>query len=200
MPVVKIVSAQFELSAVSLEGCPRGAVPEFAFIGRSNVGKSTLLNLIAGQQGLARVSGSPGRTREINFFMVNERWRLVDLPGYGYAKVSKAQRAGFREFVSNYLLERESLFCAFVLIDSRHSPQGLDLEFVQWLVEASVPFVLVFTKADKNKAAVVKKNVADFLKAMEEFSEGSPTVFVTSTKTRAGRREILAFIGGALQD
>jgi len=200
VPVVKIVSAQFELSAVSLEGCPRGAVPEFAFIGRSNVGKSTLLNLIAGQQGLARVSGSPGRTREINFFMVNERWRLVDLPGYGYAKVSKAQRAGFREFVSNYLLERESLFCAFVLIDSRHSPQGLDLEFVQWLVEASVPFVLVFTKADKNKAAVVKKNVADFLKAMEEFSEGSPTVFVTSTKTRAGRREILAFIGGALQD
>ncbi len=200
MPVVKIVSAQFELSAVSLEGCPRGAVPEFAFIGRSNVGKSTLLNLIAGQQGLARVSGSPGRTREINFFMVNEQWRLVDLPGYGYAKVSKAQRAGFREFVSNYLLERESLFCAFVLIDSRHSPQGLDLEFVQWLVEASVPFVLVFTKADKNKAAVVKKNVADFLKAMEEFSEGSPTVFVTSTKTRAGRREILAFIGEALQD
>ncbi len=200
MPVVKIVSAQFELSAVSLEGCPRGAVPEFAFIGRSNVGKSTLLNLIVGQQGLARVSGSPGRTREINFFMVNEQWRLVDLPGYGYAKVSKAQRAGFREFVSNYLLERESLFCAFVLIDSRHSPQGLDLEFVQWLVEASVPFVLVFTKADKNKAAVVKKNVADFLKAMEEFSEGSPTVFVTSTKTRAGRREILAFIGEALQD
>ena len=200
MPVVKIVSAQFELSAVSLEGCPRGAVPEFAFIGRSNVGKSTLLNLIAGQQGLARVSGSPGRTREINFFMVNEQWRLVDLPGYGYAKVSKAQRAGFREFVSNYLLERESLFCAFVLIDSRHSPQGLDLEFVQWLVEASVPFVLVFTKADKNKAAVVKKNIADFLKAMEEFSEGSPTVFVTSTKTRAGRREILAFIGEALQD
>lgn len=200
MPVVKIVSAQFELSAVSLEGCPRGAVPEFAFIGRSNVGKSTLLNLIAGQQGLARVSGSPGRTREINFFMVNEQWRLVDLPGYGYAKVSKAQRAGFREFVSNYLLERESLFCAFVLIDSRHSPQGLDLEFVQWLVEASVPFVLVFTKADKNKAAVVQKNVADFLKAMEEFSEGSPTVFVTSTKTRAGRREILAFIGEALQD
>jgi len=200
VPVVKIVSAQFELSAVSLEGCPRGAVPEFAFIGRSNVGKSTLLNLIVGQQGLARVSGSPGRTREINFFMVNEQWRLVDLPGYGYAKVSKAQRAGFREFVSNYLLERESLFCAFVLIDSRHSPQGLDLEFVQWLVEASVPFVLVFTKADKNKAAVVKKNVADFLKAMEEFSEGSPTVFVTSTKTRAGRREILAFIGEALQD
>ena len=200
MPVVKIVSAQFEMSAVSLEGCPRGAVPEFAFIGRSNVGKSTLLNLIAGQQGLARVSGSPGRTREINFFMVNEQWRLVDLPGYGYAKVSKAQRAGFQEFVSNYLLERESLFCAFVLIDSRHSPQGLDLEFVQWLVEASVPFVLVFTKADKNKAAVVKKNVADFLKAMEEFSEGSPTVFVTSTKTRAGRREILAFIGEALQD
>ena len=200
MPVVKIVSAQFELSAVSLEGCPRGAVPEFAFIGRSNVGKSTLLNLIAGQQGLARVSGSPGRTREINFFMVNEQWRLVDLPGYGYAKVSKAQRAGFREFVSNYLLERESLFCAFVLIDSRHSPLGLDLECVQWLVEASVHFVLGFTKADKNKAAVVQKNVADFLKAMEEFSEGSPTVFVTSTKTRAGRREILAFIGEALQD
>ncbi|MBJ06487.1 MAG: YihA family ribosome biogenesis GTP-binding protein [Verrucomicrobiaceae bacterium] len=196
---MKILSAHFELSAVNLEGCPAGSVPEFAFIGRSNVGKSTLLNLVAGKNGLARVSRSPGRTREINFFMMNDQWRLVDLPGYGYAKVSKSRRAGFNEFVSSYLLERENLLCAFVLVDSRHSPQKLDLEFVQWLVEASVPFVLVFTKADKNKPAAVRENVASFLTKMEDFSEGSPTIFTTSAKTREGRREILAFIGNVLQ-
>ena len=199
MTVVKILSAQFELSAVSPEGWPGDSLPEFAFIGRSNVGKSTLLNLIAGKDGLARVSGSPGRTREINFFKLNDRWRLVDLPGYGYAKVSKAQRAGFQEFVSRYLLERENLFCAFVLVDSRHPPQNLDLDFVQWLVEASVPFTLVFTKADKSKPPVVRRNVTSFLTAMEEFSEGSPTVFTTSAKTGSGRHGILAFIGDALQ-
>ena len=196
---MKILSAHFELSAVNLEGCPAGSVPEFAFIGRSNVGKSTLLNLVAGKNGLARVSRSPGRTREINFFMMNDQWRLVDLPGYGYAKVSKSRRAGFNEFVSSYLLERENLLCAFVLVDSRHSPQKLDLEFVQWLVEASVPFVLVFTKADKNKPAAVRENVASFLTKMEGFSEGSSTIFTTSAKTREGRREILAFIGNVLQ-
>ena len=191
---VKVESAQFELSAVSLETCPRSDLPEFAFIGRSNVGKSALINLLAAKDGLARVSGAPGRTREINFFTINKKWSLVDLPGYGYAKVSKADRARFNEFVSEYLIERENLYCAFVLIDSRHSPQKLDLEFVQWLVDHGIPFALVFTKADKVKPKVVQKNIALFREAMKEWSEGEATVFTTSSKTKEGRKEILSFV------
>lgn len=145
---MKIQSARFELSAVSLETCPDSRLPEFAFIGRSNVGKSSLLNQLCSQAGLARVSGTPGRTREINFFTINGAWSLVDLPGYGYARASKTDRERFNEFVSEYLRERENLCCAFVLIDARHVPQQLDLEFVQWLVEGEIPFALVFTKAD----------------------------------------------------
>lgn len=196
---MQIRSAQFELSAVSLETCPRSTLPEFAFIGRSNVGKSSLLNLLTNQSGLARVSGSPGRTREINFFTINKAWSLVDLPGYGYAKVSLADRERFNEFVSDYLRERENLCGAFVLIDSRHAPQKLDLEFVEWLVEGGIPFALVFTKADKVKEKMVKKNVESFLAAMREWSEGEPRVFISSTKTREGRREILAFIEEAME-
>ena len=196
---MKIHSSQFELSAVSLEGCPRSSLPEFAFIGRSNVGKSSLINLLANKDGLARVSGNPGRTREINFFTINGKWSLVDLPGYGFAKVSKADRARFQGFMADYLIKRENLFCSFVLIDSRHSPQRIDLEFVQWLVEGAVPFSLVFTKADKSKAAVLRKNVALFLDAMKEWSEGEPAVFKSSAKTGDGRREILAFIEDAIQ-
>ena len=154
MKTVKIQSAIFERGAVSFDGCPESKLPEFAFIGRSNVGKSSLLNLLADKDGLARVSGNPGRTREINFFTINGTWSLVDLPGYGYAKVSKADRARFQEFIATYLIERENLFCAFVLIDSRQPPQRIDLEFVQWLVEAAVPFALVFTKAEKTLSLI----------------------------------------------
>ncbi len=195
---MKIQSAIFERGAVSFDGCPDSQLPEFAFIGRSNVGKSSLINLLSGIEGLARVSGNPGRTREINFFTVNDQWSLVDLPGYGYAKVSKADRERFQKFISDYLIGRENLFCAFVLIDSRHPPQRIDLEFVQWLVEGGVPFALVFTKADKSKPAVVRKNITLLLEAMKAWSEGEPAVFTTSAKTREGRKEILAFIGSAL--
>ena len=199
MKTVKIQSAIFERGAVSFDGCPESKLPEFAFIGRSNVGKSSLLNLLADKDGLARVSGNPGRTREINFFTINGTWSLVDLPGYGYAKVSKADRARFQEFIAAYLIERENLFCAFVLIDSRHPPQRIDLEFVQWLVEAAVPFALVFTKAEKTRASALGKNVTLFLDAMKDWSEGEPAVFTSSAKTGEGRREILAFIEAAMQ-
>ena len=198
MKTVKIQSAIFERGAVSFDGCPESKLPEFAFIGRSNVGKSSLLNLLADKDGLARVSGNPGRTREINFFTINGTWSLVDLPGYGYAKVSKADRARFQEFIAAYLIERENLFCAFVLIDSRHPPQRIDLEFVQWLVEAAVPFALVFTKAEKTRASALGKNVTLFLDAMKDWSEGEPAVFTSSAKTGEGRREILAFIEAAM--
>ncbi len=196
---MKIQSAIFERGAVSIDGCPEPKLPEFAFIGRSNVGKSSLINLLANKDGLARVSGNPGRTREINFFTINGTWSLVDLPGYGYAKVPKADRERFQEFIAAYLIERENLFCAFVLIDSRHPPQRIDLEFVQWLVGAAVPFALVFTKAEKSRASKLEKNVTLFLEAMKDWSEGDPAVFTSSAKTGDGRREILAFIEDAMQ-
>lgn len=197
--ILKIHSAIFVQGAVSLETCPVTKLPEFAFIGRSNVGKSALLNLLSNQSALARVSGKPGRTREINFFTINKDWSMVDLPGYGYAKASLADRDRFHEFVSEYLLERSNLSCAFVLIDSRHSPQKIDLEFVRWLLESNVPFNLVFTKADKVKPGEVKKNIALFTEAMAEWSEGVPNIFTSSVKTGEGRREILRFIGEALR-
>ena len=196
---MKIHSARFERSAVGLESCPESALPEFAFIGRSNVGKSSLINLVTGSEGLARVSGSPGRTREINFFVINEAWSLVDLPGYGYAKISKAERAKFQESISDYLMGRENLLCAFVLIDSRHPPQRVDLEFVEWLVAGEVPFTLVFTKTDKNKRSLLEKNITLFREAMREWSDGEPRAFLSSTKTGEGRREILSFIDEILQ-
>jgi len=195
---VKVQKANFVKSAISLEACPSPDLPEFSFIGRSNVGKSSLINLLTNKEGLARVSKTPGRTREINFFKINERWSLVDLPGYGYAKVSKTQREQFNEFVSEYLLNRESLLGTFVLIDSRHSPQKIDLQFVAWLVELGLPFALIFTKIDKSKAKVVQKNVRLFLEAMREFSDGSPIYFESSVTTRSGRKEILGFVEEAL--
>ena len=198
MQVVKVQKANFVKSAISLEACPSPDLPEFSFIGRSNVGKSSLINLLTNKEGLARVSKTPGRTREINFFKINERWSLVDLPGYGYAKVSKTQREQFNEFVSEYLLNRESLLGTFVLIDSRHSPQKIDLQFVAWLVELGLPFALIFTKIDKSKAKVVQKNVRLFLEAMREFSDGSPIYFESSVTTRSGRKEILGFVEEAL--
>ena len=149
---MKIQNAKFKTSAINFDGCPAPDLPEFAFIGRSNVGKSSLINLLTNKEGLARVSKTPGRTREINFFSINDSWNLVDLPGYGYAKVSKSQRDHFNEFVSDYLLNRETLTGTFVLIDSRHSPQKIDLEFLAWLIEAQLPFALIFTKIDKSKA------------------------------------------------
>ena len=196
---MRIQSANFSKSAVRLSECPPSDLPEFAFIGRSNVGKSSLINLLTKQEGLARVSKTPGRTREINFFKINAAWGLVDLPGYGYAKVSKSQRDQFNEFVSEYLLERENLCGAFVLIDSRHTPQKIDLAFVSWLIEAELPFALIFTKTDKSKPKEVKKNVGLFLEAMKEFSDGTPVFMETSASTGDGRKELLGFIEAAIE-
>ena len=195
---MKIQTSKFKTSAISFDRCLAPDFPEFAFIGRSNVGKSSLINLLTNKEGLARISKTPGRTREINFFSINDSWNLVDLPGYGYAKVSKSQRDQFNEFVSDYLLNRETLTGIFVLIDSRHTPQKIDLEFLAWLIEAQLPFALIFTKTDKSKPKLVRKNIGLFLERMKEFSEGDPIYFETSTTTRTGRKEVLKFIETAI--
>src|SRR5450432_379713 len=145
---MKIKSAVFDVSAPDLESCPRWALPEFAFIGRSNVGKSSLINMLAERRELAKVSVTPGKTKLINFFVINDRWSLVDLPGYGYAEVAKKERNEFNKSVGDYLGERKNIYCVFVLIDSRLPPQRIDLEFLEWLVGRAVPFALVFTKMD----------------------------------------------------
>ena len=194
---MRIQSAKFIKSATQLQDCPSAEFPEFAFIGRSNVGKSSLINLLTNKNDLARVSKTPGRTREINFFKINDQWALVDLPGYGYAKVSQSMRDQFNEFVSDYILHRENLCGTFVLVDSRHSPQKLDLQFVAWLIECEIPFALIFTKTDKIKPKVVQKNINQFKEAMKEFSSGEPIVFQSSASTREGRQEILMFIDEA---
>lgn len=195
---MQIHTATFETSSPDLESCPAPDLPEFAFIGRSNVGKSSLLNMLTAKKDLAVVSSKPGRTRLINFFKINRKWLLVDLPGYGYAKASGQHRAKFQEIVTNYLVRRGNLSCVFVLIDSKLEPQRIDLEFTHWLIDYSVPFVLVFTKADKTKPASVQKNITAFHKAMGEFCEGLPRTFTCSSKTGAGRKEVLHFIGEAL--
>lgn len=194
---MRIQSAKFIKSATQLPDCPSAEFPEFAFIGRSNVGKSSLINLLTNKNDLARVSKTPGRTREINFFKINDQWALVDLPGYGYAKVSQSMRGQFNEFVSDYILHRENLCGTFVLVDSRHSPQKLDLQFVAWLIDCEIPFALIFTKTDKIKPKVVQKNINQFKEAMKEFSSGEPIVFQSSVSTREGRQEILMFIDEA---
>lgn len=196
---MKISSATFLTSSPDLELCPDSALQEFAFIGRSNVGKSSLLNLLAGRKDLAKVSSTPGATRLINFFTMNKNWLLVDLPGYGYAKVKKESRAEFQKAVSDYLSQREQLRCVFVLIDSRLTPQAIDLEFCDWLATGSIPFVLVFTKTDKSKAVKVKANVELFLEALKERVEGDPRYFMSSIKTGKGRTDILGFVDQILK-
>lgn len=196
---MKIQTISFLQSATSLKDCPKSDLPEFAFIGRSNVGKSSLINCLTNKRGLARVSKSPGRTREINFFSLNDQWTLVDLPGYGFAKVSRKRQENFNEFVSDYLLNRPNLRGVLLLLDSRHPPQNIDLEFVAWLVESQLPFVLVFTKIDKSKARVVEKHRALFLQEMKAFSEGEPVTFLTSSTTGQGRGEIHTFVRRALE-
>ncbi len=195
---MRIQSAKFKKSSVNFEDCPISDLPEFSFIGRSNVGKSSLINMLTNQKSLARVSKTPGRTREINFFTINDSWSLVDLPGYGYAKVSKSQREEFNVFVSDYLLERPNLCGTFVLIDSRHTPQKVDLQFVEWIVNNQIPFALIFTKLDKTKPKIAQKNITLFTEAMKEWSNGNPMVFQTSSTTRDGRKEVLGFIEQAM--
>lgn len=193
---MKIKSAEFETSAKSLETCPAPGVPELAFIGRSNVGKSSLINMLSGRRGqLAKVSSTPGKTRLINFFNIDQQWRLVDLPGYGYAKISKKARMIFRDFVSEYLTNRENLLGVFVLIDSRLTPQDIDLDYITWLGEIEAPFALIFTKTDKLSKTAAQKSVDRFLAALSERIEGTPDHFISSSKNGEGKKEILGYIG-----
>ena len=195
---MRVTSAEFLQSSPGLEACPPDDVSEFAFIGRSNVGKSSLLNLLTGKQGLARVSQTPGCTQLINFFKINGAFRMVDLPGYGYAKVPKGHRVAFQDIIAGYIADRPNLRRVFVLVDSRHEPQKIDLEFLEWLGEVDRPFSVVFTKIDKLKPSHVKKNTEAFLEALAAVHAGTPDVFLTSSKTRDGKREILGSIGALL--
>lgn len=182
-----------------MKACPNWNRPEFAFIGRSNVGKSSLLNMLVERRDLAKVSGTPGKTRLINYFIINGSWCLVDLPGYGYAKTTQVQRADFNEAVADYLEKRENLRCTFVLIDSNLPPQPIDLEFVRWLGNVGVPFVLVFTKADKQSSAGTGKNIAAFKKSLSAWwGEELPGTITCSAKTKDGRTEILDVIEESL--
>lgn len=196
---MQIHKAVFNTSAPDLESCPDSDLREFAFIGRSNVGKSSLINMLTNQRKpLADVSKTPGRTQMINFFTINDKWSLVDLPGYGYAKVSGQKRNRFNEFVSDYLTNRDKLTCVFILVDARHKPQELDLSFTKWLMESGIPFVLVFTKADKMKPGAVQRNVDAFHQSMSEWCDGLPRTYISSASKGQGRKDILTFIEQAL--
>ncbi len=195
---MKIKSAEFELSAPHLRDSPKWALPEFAFIGRSNVGKSSLINLITERRELAKVSDTPGKTQLINFFVINGAWSLVDLPGYGYARVGRQRRLEFNEAVADFLLGRRNLRCVFVLIDSRLPPQEIDIEFLRWLETAKVPFALVFTKADKQSDSQTKDAVAVFKQNMSAWRAELPDILVSSAKTGAGRTALLNYIADTL--
>lgn len=195
-----IRSATLLTSAPDLVSCPPPELPEFAFIGRSNVGKSSLVNMITRVKGLAKVSATPGKTRLINFFTINASWNLVDLPGYGYAKVGRKDRAKFSSFVADYLKNRPNLLGTFVLIDSRLAPQEIDLAFLQWMVGCGLPLVLVFTKADKLSATAARANIRTFLAALKELTSDEPVWVLTSSKLGSGRKEILDLIARAIAE
>lgn len=191
---MQIKSARFVISSPEWEKCPKPDKPEYAFIGRSNVGKSSLINMLVNQKNLAKTSSTPGKTQLINHFIVNESWYLVDLPGYGYAKRSMNERVKWEKMIEDYFRKRENLMNVFVLIDARHTPQKNDLEFVNKLGSWQVPFTLVFTKADKEKPGAVQRHVKLFLDAMRESWQFLPQSFITSAEKKIGRDELLNFI------
>ncbi len=197
---MQIKSAVFNMSARDLQSAPDWHRPEFAFIGRSNVGKSSMINMLSNKDALAKVSATPGKTQLLNFFVMNESWSLVDLPGYGYAKVAKSEKINFNESVGDYLEQRENLRLVFVLIDSRLTPQPIDVSFVSWLLECKVPFALVFTKEDKQSPAKTRATVKAFLETLPEELAGIPPVITSSSKSRAGRIAILKLIEQALAE
>ena len=191
---MKIKKAEFVISNTDIKLCPKDGKPEYAFIGRSNVGKSSLINMLTERSKLAKTSGKPGKTQLINHFEINEEWYLVDLPGYGYAKVSKTSRVKWEKFISEYLTKREELLNVFVLIDARLEPQKIDLEFMNWCGEKGIPFSMVFTKIDKLSSSVLQKNLAKYKKEMLKFWAELPPVFVTSSTSAMGREKILNYI------
>jgi GTP-binding protein len=189
-----IKEAKFVISNTDIEKCPKSTLPEYAFIGRSNVGKSSLINMLTGHSKLAMTSGRPGKTKLINHFMINGKWFLVDLPGYGFAKLSKTERNKLEQIIRKYLLFRENLYNVFVLIDSRLEPQTIDLEFMEWLGEKEIPFVIVFTKIDKLNKTQIKTFMDDYSAKMLETWTETPMMFASSAETAEGKDEILAFI------
>ena len=191
-----ITSAEFVISNSRVNKCPTTGLPEYAFIGRSNVGKSSLINMLTGRKGLAMTSQKPGKTQLINHFLINKDWYLVDLPGYGYARLSRDGRDGLRKMIEDYILERTELVCLFVLLDSRLEPQRIDLEFIEWLGEEGIPFALVFTKADKLSKGKLAANIAAYKERLLQQWEELPPLFITSSEERMGRDELLSYIDG----
>ena len=189
-----IKSAEFVISNSDVAKCPKALLPEYAFIGRSNVGKSSLINMLTNKKSLAKTSGRPGKTQLINHFLINKNWHLVDLPGYGYARVSKSSKKTFQKFITQYFGLREQLVSAFVLIDIRHEPQTIDLEFMQWLGEHGIPFSIIFTKADKLKPNAILRHVDEYEKVLLETWEAMPNYFITSASNELGKDAVLNYI------
>lgn len=192
---MEIKNSQFVISAPTVEKCPKGNKPEYAFIGRSNVGKSSLINMLCNHKGLAKTSATPGKTLLINLFLVNREWYLVDLPGYGYAKRSKSVQDQLQRMISSYILQRQQLVNVFVLIDIRHDPQKIDREFIDWLGVSSVPFSIVFTKADKLGPVKARQNAERWMESLRDTWETLPPYFITSSEKKTGRQEVIDYIG-----
>jgi len=191
---MKIKSAEFVISNQDVNKCPNKNIPEYAFIGRSNVGKSSLINMITDRKSLAKTSGRPGKTQLINHFIINDNWHLVDLPGYGYARVSKSSKKIFQKFITSYFEQRKQLVSAFVLIDIRHKPQPIDLKFMEWLGEHNLPFSIVFTKADKLKPKAIENHIEDYKTILLETWEDMPNYFITSSSKSIGKEDLLNYI------
>ena len=197
---MKIKSAEFVVSNSEVTKCPKNNFPEYAFIGRSNVGKSSLINMLTDRKSLAKTSGRPGKTQLINHFIVNDNWYLVDLPGYGYARVSKSSKKKFQKFITNYFEQRKQIVSAFVLVDIRHKPQPIDLEFMQYLGESGIPFAIIFTKADKLKPMAIERHVNDYCQELLNTWEEVPQYFVTSSSKSIGKDDVLEFIGSTNEE
>ena len=189
-----IRSATFVMSNSDVSKCPKGTLPEYAFIGRSNVGKSSLINALCNQKHLAKTSARPGKTQLINHFLINDNWHLVDLPGYGYARVSKSQKKVFQKFITQYFKQRKQLICAFILIDIRHEPQPIDREFMKWMGTAEIPFQIVFTKADKVSPKTIQSKIEDYFKVLAEDWAFFPEYYVTSAEKRSGLEPLVSYI------
>tara|TARA_B100001248_G_C27325622_1_gene428874 strand:- start:151 stop:756 length:606 start_codon:yes stop_codon:yes gene_type:complete len=191
---MNVAHSEFLVSNTKVENCPKSSLPEYAFIGRSNVGKSSLINMLCNRKKLAKTSSRPGKTKLINHFLINKEWHLVDLPGYGYARASKTEKKTFQKFIIDYLNKRKELVSAFLLIDIRHEPQPIDLDFLRWLGKHFIPFSIVFTKADKINEKEIEKKVLDYLKLLEQDWEILPQYFVTSSEKKLGKDTLLNYI------
>lgn len=191
---MNVANAEFVVSNTNVEQCPKTKLPEYAFIGRSNVGKSSLINMLCNKKKLAKTSSRPGKTQLINHFLINKQWYLVDLPGYGYARTSKAQKKTFQKFITDYLIKRKELISTFLLIDLRHKPQPLDLKYMRWLGKNLIPFSIIFTKADKLKEVEINEYILKYLNDIRKDWEEIPQHFITSSEKKIGKSELLNYI------